>query len=135
MLGREGTVQANLYQTNLAALSEHPVNGLLDGVVYRTHGDDDVSSIRSAIVVEQLVVCANLLIDLVHVFLNNRRKCIVVRVASLSYLEEDIRVLSRTALTRVVRVQCILTECIDCIHIYHIFQIFIIPGLDLLNLV
>ena len=90
--------------------------------------------IRSAIVVEQLVVCANLLIDLVHVFLNNRRKCIVVRVAGLSYLEEDIRVLSRTALTRVVRVQCILTECIDCIHICHIFQIFIIPGLDLLNL-
>ena len=37
VLGREGTVQANLYQTNLAALSEHPVNGLLDGVVYRTH--------------------------------------------------------------------------------------------------
>ena len=48
VLGREGTVQANLYQTNLAALSEHPVNGLLDGVVYRTHSDDDVQSASGA---------------------------------------------------------------------------------------
>ena len=74
------------------------LDGLIDGLTDGTHRNDNVLSIRSAVVVEQLVVGADLLVYLVHVLLYNSGKCIVVRVACLASLEEDIRVLSRTSL-------------------------------------
>ena len=54
--------------------------------------------ISSAVVVEQLIVSTNLGINLVHIFLNDCRKGIIVRVAGFSCLEEDIRVLSGASL-------------------------------------
>ena len=48
-------------------------------------------------VVEQLIVGANLGIDFVHVLLNDAGNCIVVGVAGLAGLEEDVRILSSTA--------------------------------------
>ena len=68
-------------------------------------------------------------------FLYDCGHCIVVGVAGLSCLEEDIRVLSGTSLAGMVRVQSMFTECINSIHIYHVLQILVIPGLDLLDLV
>ena len=90
--------------------------------------------ILSSVVVEQFVVCSDLFVYFVHVFLYNCRKSIVVRVACFSCLEEDIRVLSRTSLAWMIRVQSVFTELCDRIHISHIFQIFIIPCFDLLDL-
>ncbi len=49
-------------------------------------------------------------------------------------LEEDVRVLCRTSLAGMIRIQRMLTERIDRIHIRHLFQIFIIPSFDLLDL-
>ena len=91
-------------------------------------------SISCSIVVEKLVICTDLSINLVHVLLNNCRKCIIIWVTCLSCLEEDIRVLSRTSLAWMVRVKSMITECLDSIHISHILQVFIIPCLDLLDL-
>ena len=91
--------------------------------------------ISSAVVVEQLVICTDLSVNLVHVLLNNCRKCIVVGVTCLSCLEENIRVLSRTSLAWMIWIQSVLTECCNRIHISHILQILVIPGLDLLDLV
>ena len=87
-----------------------------------------------AIVVEQLVISTDLSVNFVHVFLNYCRKSIVVWVTCFSCLEEDVRVLSGTSLTWMVRIQCVITECLDSVHICHIFQIFIIPCFDLLDL-
>ena len=56
--------------------------------------------IRSAIVVEGLVIGADLLVDLVHVVDNDLRNRIVVLVASLTSLEEDIAVLCLAAENR-----------------------------------
>ncbi len=76
-------------------------------------------SIRCTIVVEQLVIRTDLGIYLVHVFLNNRRKCIIVWVAGLSCLEEDIRVLSGTSLAGMIGIQRMLTELVNGVHISH----------------
>ena len=92
-------------------------------------------SIGCAVVVEQLVIGTDLSVHLVHVLLNDGRKSIVVRVAGLSCLEENIRVLGRTSLARMVRVQSMCAELIDGIQISHFLQILIIPCLDLLDLV
>ena len=91
-------------------------------------------SVSSSVVVEQLVVCSDLLIYLVHVLLYDSRKGIVVGVAGLSGLEEDIRILRGSSLAGMVGVQRMLSEGVNRVHIYHIFQILIIPGLDLLDL-
>ena len=90
--------------------------------------------IGCAVVVEQLVIRADLLVHLVHVHLNDSGKSVIVRVARFSCLEEDIRVLSASSLAGMIGIQRMLTECVDRIHIRHILQILVIPGLDLLDL-
>src|SRR5699024_10835736 len=92
-------------------------------------------SVSGSIVIEQLIVCSDLLIYFVHVLLYHRRKSVVVGVAGLSCLEEDIRVLGGTSLAGMVGIQSVFSESVHRVHIYHIFQIFVIPGLDLLDLV
>ena len=59
------------------------IDRLLDRITYRTHSDDNLLSVLSSVVVEQLVVGADLCIYLVHVLLNDSRHRIVVRVALL----------------------------------------------------
>ena len=90
----ERSVKSYLDNADLLALLSKVVDGLLDGIIYRTHSNDDVISICCAVVVEELVISTDLRIHLIHVLLNDCRKCIVVRVGSLTSLEEDIRVLS-----------------------------------------
>ena len=90
--------------------------------------------ISSAVVIEQLVVRADLGVYLVHVLLNDSRKSIIVRIAGLSCLEEDIGVLSGTSVAWMVWIQSVLAECCNGIQISHILQILVIPGLDLLDL-
>ncbi len=80
MLCRERTVKPYLYETDLLALFEHVVDDFFCCITYRAHGDDDLFSIRSAIVVEELVVCADLLVDLVHVVFHYARECFIVLV-------------------------------------------------------
>ena len=86
-------------------------------------------------VVEQFVVCSDLSVNFVHVFLYDCRHSIVVWVTCFTSLEECIRVLSWSSFTWMVRVQCMCTEFLDCILIYEIFQIFVIPCFDLLDFV
>ena len=132
-LGSERTVQANFYNAYLLALLCQIVDGLLDRVVDGTHGNNHMLRVCGAVIVEQLIVGADLGIYLVHVLLHDRRKRVVVRIAGLSYLEEDIRVLSGASLAGVVGIQRSLTELVDGVHIRHLLQILIIPGLNFLN--
>ena len=129
------TVQAYLDNADLLALAHQVVDRLVDRLADRTHSDDDALSIRCAIVIEQLVVRADLGIDLVHVLSHDRRQLVIELVACLACLEEDVRILCGTHLARMVRIQCIGTELIDRVHIDHFLQILIIPSLDLLDLV
>ena len=131
----ERSVQTYFNYADFLSCFHQVIDRLLDRIADGTHSNDDVLCVLSSVVVEQLIVCSDLSIYLVHVILNDSRHCIVVRVACLSCLEEDIRVLSGTSLARMVRVQRMCAELIDRVHIYQIFQIFVIPCLDLLDLV
>ncbi len=134
-LSGERSVQTYLYNTNLAALSHQVIDGLLDTVAYRTHSYDNLICIRSAIVVEQLVVCSDLGIYHIHVLLNDSGHFIIEAVACLTGLEEDIRILGGSHFLRVLRVQSVCLELLQSLDIDHVSQILIIPGLNLLKLV
>ena len=111
------------------------IDRLLDGLVDGTHSDDDLLGISCAVVVEQLVVSADLGIDLVHVLLNDGGHRIVSGVAGLAGLEEQVRVLSGAHLTRMCRIQAVRAELCNGFVIDQIVEIVIIPDLDLLDLV
>ena len=91
--------------------------------------------VGSAVVVEELIVGAQLLVDLAHVLLNDGGDRVVVLVAGLTVLEEHIAVLVRTAHDRMLGVQGALAERLHRVHIHHILQIVVIPDGDLLDLV
>ena len=131
----ERTEQANLDQANLLTLCGQVVDNFLCDVADGTHGNNDALCISSAVVVEQLIVSAQLLVDLAHVLFYQSRNGIVVGVACLTMLEEDIAVLVGTAHNRTLRIEGALAECLDSIHIAHISQIVVVPDLDLLDLV
>ena len=135
VLGHEGTVQVDLHQAHLLAGGVEVVDDFLDGLAGGTHGDDDLIGIGSAIVVEGLIVGADLLVDLVHVVNNNLGHGVVILVASLAGLEEDIAVLSLAAEHRMLGVQGAAAELIDSVPIQQVAQILVIPNLDLLDLV
>ena len=131
----ERTIQANLHETDLLALLGQIVDGLLNRVVDGTHRDDDNFRILCAVVVEELIVRAELCVDLVHVVLHDLRQLVIELVSRLVDLEEDVRVLRLALLLRVVRVQSLVAERLNCVEISHILQILVIPDLNLLNLV
>ena len=130
----EGTIQSYLEQTDLLAGSVEVINNFLCAVADGTHGNDHVLCVSSAVVVEGLVVGADLGVDLVHVVNNNLGNRVVVFVAGFSCLEEDIVVLSGTSGDRVLRVQRTAAELLNCVPVEHIAEVSVIPLLDLLNL-
>ena len=95
----------------------------------------DAVSILSAVVVEQVVVGAQLLVDLGHVLLNNSRQSVVNAVAGLAVLEEHVAVLVGTAHLGAFGVQSLLAELLNSLHVAHFLQISVVPLLDLLVLV
>ena len=133
-LRAERTIQADLHKTDLLALLQQVIDGLLDRVVDGTHRDDNDFRILCAVVVEELIVRAELCIDLVHVVLHNLRQSVIVLVSRLVDLEEDVRVLRLALLLRVVRVQRLIAERLNRVEVCHVLQIFVIPDLNLLNL-
>ena len=93
------------------------------------------SASGSAVVVEQLIVGAQLGVDLAHVLLNDARNRLVVLVGSLAVLEEHVAVLVRAAHHGVLRIEGALTERFDRVHVAHVLQVLVVPYLDLLDLV
>ena len=111
------------------------IDNFLCHVADRAHRDDDAVGIGSAVVVEQLIVGAQLGVDLGHVLLNDARDRLIVLVGSLAVLEEHVAVLVRAAHHGVLRIEGALTERFDRVHIAHVLQVLVIPYLDLLDLV
>lgn len=135
MLDGERTEQTNLDQADLLAVSVEVVDDFLEHVAEGAHAHDDAVGIGSAVVVEQAVIGAELLVDLLHVALDDGGKLVVDLVAGLTVLEEDIAVLVATAGVRVLRVERVVAESLDGVHVAHLGQILVVPHGDLLDLV
>ena len=128
------TIEANLDQAGLSAVFVQEIDGFIDGFANRAHRDDDVVGIGSSIIVEQGIVGADFGVDLCHILLNDFRNRVVVFVAGLARLEEDIRVLGGSAQNRMLRIQSVSAECVDCVVVNHLVEILVIPNLNLLEL-
>ena len=111
------------------------VDDLLGHVADGAHGHDDAVSVGGAVVVEQLVVGAQLGVDLVHVLLHHGGQGGVVAVAGLAVLEEDVAVLVAAAHMGMLGVQGVAAELGHGVHVAHILQVLVVPDSDLLDLV
>ena len=130
-----GAEQSYLYKTDLLALSGEVVDDFFRNVADRAHCNDDAVGVGSAVVVEQLVVGAELFVDLAHVLLNDLGDGVVVLVGGLTVLEEDISVLVGAAHGGVRGVECSLAECLNGVHVAHVLEVLVVPDSDLLDLV
>ena len=135
VLDGERTEQTNLDKADLLAVSVEVVDDFLEHVAEGAHAHDDAVGIGSAVVVEQAVIGAELLVDLLHVALDDGGKLVVDLVAGLTVLEEDIAVLVAAAGVRVLRVERVVAESLDGVHVAHLGQILVVPHGDLLDLV
>ena len=131
----ERAVQADLDDTDLLAFRAQVVDDFFRYVADRAHRDDHAVGIRRAVIVEELIVGADLGIDFIHIFFDNGRNRVVELVACLTMLEEDVAVLVRAAQHRALRVERTLAERFDRVVIDHLVEILEIPHFDLLNLV
>ena len=135
VLDGPGTVQTDLDQADLLAVRVEVVDGLLEGVAEGAHADHDAVGVLGAVVVEEVVAGAELLVDLVHVGLDDGGKRVIGGVAGLAVLEEDVAVLVRAADVRVLGVQGVVAEGLDRVHVEHVLEVLEVPGGDLLDLV
>ena len=135
VLRRPGSVQSDLDEADLLALSQQMRQGLFDRFADGAHGDDDVLRVGSADIVERLILSADLLAELLHVIGNDVGQRFVVLVRSFSGLEEDIRVLSGAADDGMLGIQGSVSEGLDGIHVDQLPVDVIVHDFDLLDLV
>ena len=93
------------------------------------------AGVGRAVVVEQIVVGADLGVDLVHVLFDDGGQGVVGLVASLTMLEEDVAVLMAAAGHGVLGVQRAGAELGHGVHVAHFLEVLVVPLLDLLDLV
>ena len=95
----------DLDQADLFARLVEVVDGLFGGVAAGAHGDDDPLGVGRAHVVEQLVVAAGQLADLLHDLFDDFGHGVVVLVGSFTALEVDVGVLGGALLMRMLGIQ------------------------------
>src|SRR5699024_11967896 len=98
----EWSVKTYFYDSDFLSFCKQVVNSLIDCLTYRSHSNDYMLSILCSVVVEQFVVCSDLCVYFVHVFLNDGRHCVIVRITCFSCLEEYVRVLSGSSFARMI---------------------------------
>ena len=132
---RERTIEVDLDEADFLAFFAELVDSFLDGTGDRTHGDDDVFCVRSAVVIEEVVRTARQFADLVHVVLDNVGQALIPGVIGFAGLEEHIRVGNGTAHNRMFRVQAGVFEMIESIAVDEFAQFFSRQHLDFLDFV
>lgn len=93
------------------------------------------SASSGAVVVKGLVVGAQLLVDLVHVLDHHGGQLVVMGVAGLTGLEEDVGILGGTFNDGMVGIQSPGAETLHSLLIHHLPEVLIVPNADLLDLV
>ncbi|TEB10263.1 hypothetical protein Psfp_04190 [Pelotomaculum sp. FP] len=121
--------------TNLFSLGHQVVDGLFRGITDRTHCHDDVFGVRRSVIFKRFVFPAGDLADFLHIFIYDIGYRLEERAASLSGLEENVRVLVGAPDNRAVRIQAVVPECLDSVHVNQFGKIIIIDDFYLLLLV
>ncbi len=116
-------------------MSVEVVDDLFQGVAEGAHADHYAVGVGGAVVVEEVIAGAQLLVDLVHVALDDLGQRVVRAVARLAMLEEDVAVLVGAAGGGVLGVERMVAEGLDGVHVDHVLEVLEIPGGHLLDLV
>ena len=122
-------------QTDLLALLQQVVDGLLEGLGDGTHGHDDVLGIGSTVVGERLVLAAGDLRNLLHGVADHVGHGVVELIGSLAGLEVDVGVLGRTARDGVLGIERATAELLERVAVEHGGEGGLVDELDLLDLV
>ncbi len=122
-------------ETHLFAVGAEMVDSLLSSLGYRTHSDDYALSFRITVVVEETVFTTGDTGDFLHVFLYDFRNTVIVFVASLTVLEENVAVFSHAACYRIVGVEGTCAEFSECFLIDERSEVVLIHLFDLLDFV
>ena len=93
----------DLHQAHLLAAGREVIDRLLDHAAAGAHADDHPLGVGRADVVEEVILPAEELGELVHRLLHDGRAVVVELVARLAGLEEDVRVLGRAAELGILR--------------------------------
>ena len=125
VFSRERAIEVNGYKTYLFAISHKVINCFADSLGNGAHSNDNTFCIFSTIVIEEVVRAAGNLRDFTHIIFHNLRNIFVIRVTSLTMLEEMVRVLSHTARNRVLRGKCTATEFSEGFLIDKVSQVLI----------
>ena len=129
------TVEVDLHDADAASARVQIVHDLLRRLADGAHRDEDVLRVRRAVIVEGLVVRADLGVDAVHVLLHEVRRLQISAVAGFAVLEEGLRLLRRAHQVGVVRVQRAGAEGAHGGEVGHAEQRVVVPDADLLILV
>ena len=92
----EGAVEPYFDQPHLLTLLGEVIDDFMHGFRRRSHHHDHMLGIRSAFIVEQVILSPRDLGKSVHRFLYDCRCLEIIRIDGLATLEEDIRVLRRS---------------------------------------
>ncbi|VWM24354.1 Uncharacterised protein [Collinsella intestinalis] len=111
------------------------VDDLLERIAEGAHAHDHAVGVAGAVVVEQMIVGAELGVHLVHVGLDDGGQRVVRAVAGLAVLEEDVAVLMAAAGRGMLGVERVVAERLDGVHVAHVLEVLVIPHGDLLDLV
>ena len=135
VLHGEGTVQVDLHHAHLAALGIQVVHGLLHAFGGGAHHHDDLLRVGSAVVVEQLVVPAGELVDLVHVVLDGVGQAVGLLVGALLALEVHVGVHVVAPVGGMLGVQGLAAEGLQGVLVDEGTEVLVVQCLDALHLV
>ena len=132
MLCTERTVKPYLYHTDLCAVFVKIVNRFLNRVANAAHCNDNMLCVSRAVVVEQLVIRSDFFVYLVHVIKADFGNGVVIFIVCFLCLEENIGILRRAALRRVLGIQAAAPESVNRVKIKHIRKLLVVPAFNLL---
>jgi len=135
MLAGERTEKMYLDEADFLALLVEIFDGLFRGLRCRTHNDHHALGIRSACIVEEMILPADHLGESFHRFLDNGRHSIVKGVTGFAALEKEIRVLGGAAQHRTLRREAAQPVGHHQIIVDQGAHIVLIQRFDLLHLV
>ena len=118
----------NCHHTYLFAFSHERVDGFLGGLGRRTHHYDYTLGIGCAVVVEQVIFAACDGADFGHVVLNDIGYSLIVLVAGLAVLEENVAVLGHAACHGLVGGKGAVAEFSQGLTVEQRLEVFLLEG-------
>ena len=134
-LHAERAIQANFQQTDFFAAGVEVIDGLMRDFRARAHHEEHPLGIGRADIVKQVILASDDLGKLVHHRLHFRRRRVVVLVRAFADLEEDVRILCRSAQHRMIRRERALPVLDHTVHVDHGPHVVFIQHLDLVYFV